>query len=268
MRSRPGSSPSGPASTSCFQTRNRLASRSTHAALSGYDRRPDAARDAHDNAEAGQRHRHPALAQPGRAGEGARERRRRLERAADRRSRSRLRRSRVRGRGSAVGKPRRAHGRVHPRASRTLDDEPAAPPRAVRVVRRHRRPPRPVQRLGPPLVVGGEGRVPLGGRTPQATAGGIGSPRSSDHPTVSRRPATPRCRTRATNRARTSRRSLFTPSPPINRDTIEQFQQLGVERLVFLPQPRRRPRWIDTALCGSSRSSETSTRLKKSSAPL
>jgi probable F420-dependent oxidoreductase len=100
--------------------------------------------------------------------------------------------------------------------------------------------PRPVQRPGPPIVVGGESRTAL--RRAITTADGwYGF--YLDPPTV--RKVVDSLRRLADEHVRPAQLGpleiTVTPSPPIDRNTIEQYQELGVERLVFLPQPDAGP---------------------------
>lgn len=96
--------------------------------------------------------------------------------------------------------------------------------------------PRPIQRPGPPIVVGGESRTAL--RRAITTADGwYGF--YLDPPTV--RNVVDDLSRLADEHERPAKLGpleiTVTPSPPINHKMIERYRELGVERLVLLPQP-------------------------------
>ena len=123
--------------------------------------------------------------------------------------------------------------------------------------------PRPVQRPGPPVVVGGESRSMLR-RAITAADGWYGF--YLDPPTV--RNVVDTLRQLADEHERPaelgSLELTVTPSGPINRGTLEQYQESAWSGSCSSRNPTPSPT-NDTAPYRSSRSSETSTRLSRSS---
>ena len=96
--------------------------------------------------------------------------------------------------------------------------------------------PRPVQRPGPPIVVGGEGRIALTRAVTMAN-GWYGFSLDVD--------ATRQCLGRLQRRRGTHDRPAelgaleitVTPSGPLDRGVVARYEDLGVDRLVLLPRP-------------------------------
>jgi probable F420-dependent oxidoreductase len=96
--------------------------------------------------------------------------------------------------------------------------------------------PRPVQRPGPPIVLGGEAPAALR-RAVTVANGWYGfnlTPAEADHHIAALR----RLTHEHERPAHLGRLELtVTPAGPLNQATINHYQQLGVDRLVLLPEP-------------------------------
>jgi probable F420-dependent oxidoreductase len=96
--------------------------------------------------------------------------------------------------------------------------------------------PRPAQRPGPPIVLGGEAPAAL--RRAVTTANGWYGFNLTPAETGSLTSALRRLATEHDRPAHLGRLELtVTPSGPVNKTTVNQYQHLGVDRLVLLPDP-------------------------------
>jgi probable F420-dependent oxidoreductase len=96
--------------------------------------------------------------------------------------------------------------------------------------------PRPVQRPGPPIVVGGEAPAALRRAVTMANGWygfGITPAEAGGYIAALRRLAREHERPADLGRLELT----VTPSGPLDRATVNQYQELGVDRLVLLPEP-------------------------------